>query len=311
MENPIEVWQEVLRNPGLLLFSLLALVIAGGGLVLFNKYETTITSALSSWPAVVRWPVALVGILLLGYGLILAVGSFFIVLWVIGPIALAAYGAWWFLGTQGTAPDLRLGSTDHLNQAQLYCDCMEELKTRVAYVRSVLGGEHQFPSELFAYESVSLHLRKILELIAFASLTANREQYANAHSRFRSHWNAKRLLDNLGELHPSFYPQPIRHAGTNDAGQHNFEPLHDGFLTQDEFVTLYDKCSSVLHTWNPYRDGPRVVDFGYAPMEWVERIQLLLGLHKMTLSGSDSIWIVQMNHPDDGKVHALTADPIT
>jgi len=82
----------------------------------------------------------------------------------------------------------------------------------------------------------------------------------------------------------------------------------DGYLTRDEFVFLYDTCSEVLHTWNPYRVGPRVVNTQRPLAEWVGRIKKLLDLHCVRFIGDPKVWVVQMQHPGDGKVHAFQGE---
>jgi hypothetical protein len=75
-------------------------------------------------------------------------------------------------------------------------------------------------------------------------------------------------------------------------------------------LTLYQKCSEVLHARNPFRSDPRVVNFGRSIREWIGRIQKLLAVHYMYLAGSENLWVVFMEHPEDGKVHALTSEPV-
>ncbi len=82
-----------------------------------------------------------------------------------------------------------------------------------------------------------------------------------------------------------------------------------GFLTRDEFVMLYDRCSEVLHSRNPFRSEPAVINFERSLQEWVDRSQKLLSIHLMQVAGSGHVWLVQMKHPTDGKVHAAIAEP--
>ena len=191
----------------------------------------------------------------------------------------------------------------------MYCNCMEEVKRRLGLVLSVTDGHFSTSHEDFDGELVCLQLRKTLELIAFGSLAANKEKYAQTYSDFATHWNAKRLFAKLEKIHPQFYPQPVEFTPPDEHGGMHLLPVEDAFLTRDEFVTLYDKCSEVLHTWNPFRADPHVVNFGYSIRHWVERIQRLLAVHWMRLVDSEDIWLVYMQYPEDGKVHALTAKP--
>ena len=193
--------------------------------------------------------------------------------------------------------------------AVMYCNCMEEVKIRIAVVLSVVEKGFSVGREDFDAELVCVQLRKTLELIAFASLTANKERYAEAHDNFTTHWNAKRLLANLEKIHPDFYPKPVEVPHRDEKGVRNLSSKKEGFLTREEFTTLYDKCSEVLHSWNPFREGPRMINFGHSIHDWVARIQKLLAVHLMCLVGMEEVWVVYMQYPEDGKVHALIAKP--
>jgi hypothetical protein len=186
---------------------------------------------------------------------------------------------------------------------------MEEVKLRLGLVLSVTDGSFSVGREDFDGELVCVQLRKTLELIAFASLTANKEKYAQTHADFATDWNAKRLLTKIEKIHPEFYPKPVEFAQQDPTGVKHFAEVTEGFLTRDEFVTLYNKCSEVLHAWNPFRTDPKIVNFGYSIRDWVGQIQRLLAVHWMRLVDSENIWLICMQYPEDGKVHALTAKP--
>lgn len=74
----------------------------------------------------------------------------------------------------------------------LYADQMREIKRRMEVIDFFLhrGGHALYHPT--TTESVCLQFRKILELIAFGSLIANKEHYSAVHKKFESHWNAER-----------------------------------------------------------------------------------------------------------------------
>lgn len=181
---------------------------------------------------------------------------------------------------------------------------MEDVKTRLAVIRSIVSGYSPLKREDFDSEVVCLHLRKILEQIAFASLSAHKDVYAQAHSDFTTHWNAKRLLTKLGKLHPDFYPKPVRFHRVDEREVTQLVDITDGFLTKDEFVFLYDKVSEALHVLNPFKGPKQIVNFDRSIAEWLTRIQLLLSEHWIRLIGTEDVWFVQMHAPENGKVHA-------
>jgi hypothetical protein len=183
---------------------------------------------------------------------------------------------------------------------------MEELKRRLALLHRVANGGVSLGPELFNYELLSVQFRKVLEHIAFGSLCANREAYAAVHAEFHKHWNAAWLLDSLREIHPDFYPKAATITPGGEPGSKLVHRLEDGFLTEDEFAELYGVCCDVLHTPNPYA-GPKRVNFRLPVKLWLARIERLLNVHYMQPSGTDGMWVVQMQHPHDGKVHAFIA----
>lgn len=192
--------------------------------------------------------------------------------------------------------------------AATYCRCMEDLKLRVRLVRSLLQGELRVEREDFLAEFVCIQLRKILELIAFGSLAANKDAYAQVHADFAVTWNAKRLLAKLEKIHPPFYPRPVTISSGDEKGRRTLHDATSGFLTRHEFATLYDRCSEVIHSRNPFRTEPAVIDFERSLQDWVDRIQTLLSIHLMQLAGDGHVWLVQMKYPTDGKVHATIAE---
>jgi len=194
------------------------------------------------------------------------------------------------------------------DDTRLYINCMEEVRDRVNLVKSV--GEHRITTGLqpFDVELVFLQLRKILELIAFASLTANKEKYSAAHEKFATHWKAKLMLQELAKINPDFYPMPIRQPLLQANGVKHCPAVIDGFLTKDDFEFLYDKTSDMIHVRNPFTTQDPILKIGYSTKEWVSRIQVLLALHIVHLVDGKK-WIIEI--PDQGPIHLWAAEPTT
>ena len=193
--------------------------------------------------------------------------------------------------------------------ATMYCNSMEDVKRRLTIVLSVVERVVSLGHQDFDAELVCVQLRKVLELIALASLSANKDKYSEVYKNFESHWHAERIIEALNKIHPEFYPKPVESASKDEIGNKQLTQLMEGFLSKDEFIMLYKKCSEVLHSRNPFRSDSLVIDFGYSIRDWVSRIQKLLKLHYISPAGSDDIWLVQMQHPEDGKVHLFMAEP--
>jgi hypothetical protein len=92
---------------------------------------------------------------------------------------------------------------------QIYCDNMAVVKTRIEVVQGILSGQITTGKDDCNTELIFLQLRKTLELIAFASRSANKTAYSAVHKKFASHWRAKAMLDTLEKVNPDYYPLPL------------------------------------------------------------------------------------------------------
>jgi len=186
-------------------------------------------------------------------------------------------------------------------EIEAYLKCLDEIHRRIQHVRAVLTGEMKIGNQEATIELVFVQLRKILELIAFSSLTANKEKYSIAHSNFARHWQAKGILQEVEKLNPCFYPVLLQLPVTIRAGRKHSELVPEGYLTRDDFELLYQKSSDILHARNPFSDKGTLVEIGYSVEEWVSRIQTLLRLHLVHLVDNETKWVGEIR--DDGSVH--------
>lgn len=196
----------------------------------------------------------------------------------------------------------------------LYCQHMEQIKLRTNNAARVVNKSLIFENDTLAYEYASVQLRKILELIAFSSLVANKEIYSDTHKNFKAHWKAKNILKELEKINPDFYPRPGRITfGENNS--HHIELLSNIMngkgtpLTKEEFETLYDTCSKILHIPNPYQ-GNILVDFIHDIDGWLKKIAALLDTHQITLI-NDTKWLIIMSMGNDKKARGFQLVPQT
>lgn len=191
-----------------------------------------------------------------------------------------------------------------MNPYSQYADCMEEIKKRTTVVDGFLSGKCHAMYVQTTSESIGLQIRKILELIALASMVANRPEYQKYRENFHRDWNGKRILEALEKANPNFYPQPTKQVVDRTTGKvESVEEIKSGFLTKEEYVTLYDICGGILHADNPFsprRDVQRFLDSAPA---WMRKIMRLLNHHQIQLIDDDQqIWVL-MKAESDGKVH--------
>ncbi len=189
---------------------------------------------------------------------------------------------------------------------------MEEIKKRVEVERTVLLGRLNVMYVTTTAETVALQLRKILDLIALASLVANREEYHRIKSNIAKEWNAKHILKVLRELNPNFYPQPSEQVfkGKTTEGQSIYDTplIESGFLTKEDFVALYDKCSRLMHADNPFSEdqqGDLVKFLNVEAPRYLQQITTLLNHHHVHPVDDDRMFLSVMQDSKDGNANVF------
>lgn len=189
-------------------------------------------------------------------------------------------------------------------QMEKYCDLMVEIKNRISSVDFFLSGKGHALFATTTIESIALQLRKILELIAFGSLVANKEAYSAAYEKFASHWNARLMLRDLERVNPDFYPQPVVEVPSPDHRVvHELRDRQPDYLTKDEFEKAYEKCGGLMHAANPYGSH---LDYNYYQQKlplWRLQIVSLLTNHKIRLVDDSVSYVIHMKEERDDKVH--------
>jgi len=185
-----------------------------------------------------------------------------------------------------------------------YCYLMEELKLRMSVIDFLLQGGGHALYQPPTVESVCLQIRKILELIAFSSLTANKDIYSAAYESFASHWHAGRLLRDLAKVNPDFYPKPVVEIPSKLPGVvselKNREP---DYLTKDDFVAVYDQCGGIMHAANPYGQEIDYATYQRQIPTWRSKIMYLLNTHQVQLVNEPGFYLIHMKEDRDDRVH--------
>jgi hypothetical protein len=193
----------------------------------------------------------------------------------------------------------------------LYCDVMEEIKRRTAVVWSFLNCKSSTIYKATTIESACLQVRKILELIALASLVANKTEFAAQNEKFAKVWNARLILNDLERLNPHFYPKPIREVPVAKPGITNdLQEITDGFLTKDDFLKVYEKCGRMMHSDNPYGGKTDYRYYDKSIPKWMEKIRVLLNSHTIRLINDENMYLIHMKEDRDDKVHGYTFQPV-
>ena len=187
----------------------------------------------------------------------------------------------------------------------MYANCMEEIKQRTEVVHGFLRGELHTKYPQTTVESICLQIRKILELIALASLVANKAEYEKQRKNFHRDWKAKEILKTLDKANPQFYPSPTKQirAIPGMGEEVRTIPITSGYLSRADYGDLYDECSDILHAANPFSgEQQKIQSFFDKTPEWMEKIRGLLNNHHVQLIDERvQLWVLMETKPD-GKV---------
>ncbi|MDB6025082.1 MAG: hypothetical protein JWM68_1305 [Verrucomicrobiales bacterium] len=191
-----------------------------------------------------------------------------------------------------------------------YCNLMEEVKRRMNVINAFGAGSTHVLYKATTVETVYLQFRKMLELIAFGSLVANKQLFSQIYADFSKLWNARKLLDDLQKVNPHFYPQPMNEVpSTTPNVVNDLVPKTSGFLTRDEFVTLYKKCGKILHSENPYGTPIDYVEYEKSIQDWITKIIGLTNNHVIKLVNDPNMYLVHMKENRDDRVHHYVFAP--
>lgn len=178
---------------------------------------------------------------------------------------------------------------------QQYVSVMKEIKLRIEVINKFLSGQlaaHYVPTTI---ETVGLQFRKTFELIAFASLAANREEYSKAYTDFEKHWEAAKLVRFLRRVNPTFYPKPVLELPSTDPrAVKQLQDRAGDYLTEAELVEAHGRCGSLMHAANPYGAPIQYDYFQNQFRNWLLRTMNLLNTHQVHLPGDPGFWLVHM-----------------
>ena len=202
--------------------------------------------------------------------------------------------------------------SDIEKQLDQYQWCMHFIKLRIDFLGQLLAGKKAGVSTNYLVPDVevgAVQLRKCLELIAMASITANESDYIAVHDTFKKQWNASLIVRDIERINPDFYPKPMVQRDDASGRKVDLEPEGD-YLTKDKFIKLYEWCGARLHALNPYRkdrdEGLKYKNDLPLIEQARQRIVRLLNQHRAVLSNDRTeIWCLMESSGRNGKPQAF------
>ena len=214
-------------------------------------------------------------------------------------------------------------SQNELNSIRKYCILLEEIKLRINSVMEIIDERKNKEQNLNMEEMIQFHMkteficlqiRKILELIIFGTMVANQEVYKKTYSDFKNHWNVKKIMRKIEIINKNYYPVAMSFGDSklNDDGinyTHELNVLNTEFLTKEEFIKLYDKCSEIIHSPNPFQNN-HLINFEKTLEDWMYKIVSLIYIHQIKLVNSKHTWLITLNYSPNGKINVQLLDPV-
>jgi hypothetical protein len=172
---------------------------------------------------------------------------------------------------------------DNSKDRRKYLKLMWEVEKRLETLTSFNKQESDSLYLQCTIESEALQIRKILELIAYASLVAHKDAYQIVRKEISKDWHAERIINKIEGFNPTFYPVPV-----NGCDNKKWNKLKGGFLTKNQFLSLYDKCGAILHAKNPFsKIAQRSISFHKKVPDYTLKIENLLSQHLVRLANTN------------------------
>ncbi|TBW60226.1 hypothetical protein EZV77_19410 [Burkholderia thailandensis] len=193
-----------------------------------------------------------------------------------------------------------------MNAESVYIAMMSEAANRLMAAQQFIE-QHSGGSEIARLESAALQVRKAMEAIAFSAISTNKSAYekirsiAETNKDFTRDYHANRIFRDLQRIQKDFYPLALVPAVNltpelQTGRTWHFDRKHDGHLSQDKFIKIYDRLGKYLHARNPWdRSIPQEGLQEFLPGV-IGEAQSLIELHAAFIrtTGFTGVWIVEI-----------------
>jgi hypothetical protein len=182
----------------------------------------------------------------------------------------------------------------------MYCQYMSDIKQRIFLIKNKISAEEM---NIYKLEEIVLHLRKIIEGIAFASLVLNKDEYEKISSEWKKKYKADEIFKELHKVNPKYYPISVKEKIEYNTHIRSVIKDERGQLSIEELKKTYGWCGNYLHVRNPYRKALNELDDMKKVIDILNKIVLLLNCHIMHFIDGE-IMICHMEELNTGNVTA-------
>ncbi len=183
---------------------------------------------------------------------------------------------------------------------------MEEIKLRISSSSNVINRYRSGTSATGFHETdidfLYFQLRKIIELILFASVSAQLSQSTKLKREAEKEWHAGKLFAWIEAVNPKFFPEPKRDVVVTENWR-KLEKVADGFMTKDEMKRIYKKaCGKFAHASRGNLYGNELSrKKHFDEIEgYLAGIRKLLGHHWVYVDEKNSFAVLMQTNEDGG-----------
>jgi hypothetical protein len=197
---------------------------------------------------------------------------------------------------------------DCLNRYAAY---MDEIKKRMDVVSNIYEKVNSGSSVTGYIETdidvVYLQLRKIIELVMFACIVANKSAGLALNKTLRKGYEIQKIKTELQRFNVDFFPSPKLHTGVTEENIIEIDDLKQEvrpFLSEPELFRAYGIAGNYLHSQRQYQYGSPAerIKILRKGVEYVNQITHLLDHHWTNIT-KDSSFAVTLNRHNNKATH--------
>jgi len=188
-----------------------------------------------------------------------------------------------------------------VDAANFYADVLNEISARIEFMNMAINRQmNPGLTPPFIREIAYLQLRMMCELVAIGCLVVHGDINDTKSAYLQKEYAANRIINRLANLHPNFYPHPVRL--TVEGSTTHMDRITEGFLTKDDLVKLYHQCGEKLHRGklgNFKITSDKMMQGDYSDiLGWGRKFIVLLEQHHIASKDNLSHFICALNCQD-------------
>lgn len=189
---------------------------------------------------------------------------------------------------------------------RIYCQFMEEIKARTETVFEFANGLRDMNDErvhrhnIFIFEGLYLHLRKICELLAISALLIhNCDDLENPIGKM-DEYAADKLINMVEKINVNGFPKPVSTGSINEEDKTIFLSDAAYIFNGDDLKSLYRICGDIMRVGHlkdilRYKQRELIKDF---VIQWCHKLIQGLGTHAIGFPDGERYLFVVMQTPD-------------